>query len=65
MRRFFVLLTMGAAFAALGAVACGDGNKQPPLTPDNEHQVPAEATEAGAPATPSTAAPANPEPANK
>jgi hypothetical protein len=48
MRRFFVLFTMGAAFAALGAVACGDGNKPPPLTPDTEH--PADGAEAGAPA---------------
>jgi len=63
MRRFFVLLTIGAAFAALGAAACGDGNKQPPLTPDNEHAPPTEATEAGAPSTPSTAAPATTAPA--
>ncbi|MBX3263661.1 MAG: hypothetical protein KF782_28575 [Labilithrix sp.] len=55
MRRFFVLFTIGAAFAALGAVACGDGNKPPPLTPDTEHteQPPATDTtdtaEAGAP----------------
>jgi hypothetical protein len=57
MRRFFVLFTVGAAFAALGAVACGDGNKPPPLTPDTEH--PADGADAGA-ATPS-AAPATPE----
>ena len=49
MRRFFVLLTIGAAFAALGAVACGDGNKQPPLTPDTEHPPATEPAEAGAP----------------
>ena len=58
MRRFVVLVTIGAAFAALGAVACGDGNKPPPLTPDSEH--PLDGAEAGAPsspATPSTAAP--------
>ncbi len=52
MRRFFMLFTIGAAFAALGAVACGDGNKPPPLTPDTEHQVPSEGAEAGAPETP-------------
>jgi hypothetical protein len=56
MRRFFVLFTVGAAFAALGAVACGDGNKPPPLTPDTEHSV--DVSEAGAPAPPSSAAPA-------
>ena len=52
MRRFFVLLTIGAAFAALGAVACGDGNKQPPLTPDTEHPPTTDVPEAGAPSTP-------------
>ncbi|MDF2697008.1 MAG: hypothetical protein K0S65_5391 [Labilithrix sp.] len=59
MRRFFVLFTVGAAFAALGAVACGDGNKPPPLTPDTEHP-PTDLAEAGAPSTPSSAAPATP-----
>lgn len=58
MRKFFVLLTIGAAFAALGAVACGDGNKQPPLTPDTEHPPATDVSEAGAPSTPSSAAPA-------
>ena len=52
MRRFVMLFTIGAAFAALGAVACGDGNKPPPLTPDTEHQVPTDGAEAGAPETP-------------
>lgn len=56
MRRFFVIFTIGAAFAAVGSVACGDGNKQPPLMPDSEH--PADLGEAGAPSTPSSAAPA-------
>jgi hypothetical protein len=58
MRRFVVLFTFGALFAALSAVACGDGNKQPPLTPDPN--VPSD--EAGAPSTPSTttAPPATP-----
>ncbi|MBX3203803.1 MAG: hypothetical protein KF764_01980 [Labilithrix sp.] len=52
MRRFFVLFTIGAAFAALGAVACGDGNKPPPLTPDTEHPPTTDtAAEAGAPST--------------
>lgn len=47
MPRFFVLLTIGAAFAALGAVACGDGNKPPPLTPDTEHSPAIDGTDAG------------------
>jgi hypothetical protein len=53
MRRLVVLVALGAAFAALGALACGDGNNKPPLTPDQEHSL----DDAGAPA-PSATAPA-------
>jgi hypothetical protein len=50
MRKLVVLVTFGAALAALGAFACGPGEEKPPLTPDTEH--PTEVAEAGAPSTP-------------
>lgn len=57
MRRLVVLVVIGAAFSALGAVACGDGNKPPPLTPDQTETTPptppsTDGAEAGAPAAP-------------
>lgn len=54
MRRFVVLVTLAVGAAAF-ALACGDGNNKPPLTPDQEH-----VDEAGAPQAPSSAAPATP-----
>ncbi|HVH43322.1 MAG TPA: hypothetical protein VM925_13295 [Labilithrix sp.] len=50
MYRFAVLLTLGAAVAI---IACGDGNKPPPLTPDSEH--PGEAVDGGPSPAPSAA----------
>jgi len=53
MTRLIVVLAIGAAVGALGATACGGGDK-PPLTPDGAEQLPPEAApEAGAPSTPS------------
>lgn len=43
MRRLVVLLTISAAFGALGAVACG-GSEKPPLTPDSETKTTTETT---------------------
>lgn len=57
MRRFLVVVAFGAAFGAFGAVACGDGNKPPPLTPDTEHPTGDEAGAPSMPSTPSTATP--------
>lgn len=61
MARFVVLVTLGAAFA-MGAVACGDGNGKPPLTPDSEHPGMMEVPDAEAPGTEPAAEPV-PEPA--
>lgn len=35
MKRFAVILAIGAAIGALGILACGPGDDKPPLTPDN------------------------------
>ena len=37
MNRLVVMIAISAIAAALGALACGDGNNKPPLTPDSEH----------------------------
>ena len=48
MRRIVILVTFGAALAALGAMACG-GNDKPPLTPDPEHTTAEPSSDASAP----------------
>lgn len=57
MKRLVALFAVGAAFA-IGAAACGDGDKKPPLTPDSEK--PLDGAEAGAPAAPAVPGSATP-----
>jgi hypothetical protein len=37
MKRLVGLIALGTILGALFAIACGDGNQKPPLTPDSEH----------------------------
>ncbi len=45
----FVVVAIGVAVIAFAALACGDKDEKPPLTPDTDH---VNVDEAGAPANP-------------
>lgn len=61
MARFVVLVSLGAAFS-MGALACGDGNTKPPLTPDSEHPMMMDGPDAEAPEAPIESVPGEPTP---